>query len=251
MGNRYCENCGLPVPRKAKICPECRASLNRADVQNGPCQSVPPQFSDEQHTEHRINDKKQPNNKIAIFTAIVSIVLFGILIFNVPHKIKNAISRHRENMMVEQNTETTRPKISIPEISMPEIYIPEIHMPEPPAASFSVESYDIETNQNGETVLYVNVSYTNDAEDKQCFMTNFKISVQQEGEDCKQTALRLDMENHMFDHVQPDETSLISRAFIIDDEKEALVSVDALFSNVNYVKETVLPNTDGTVSVIK
>ena len=134
---------------------------------------------------------------------------------------------------------------------MPEIYIPEIHMPEPPAASFSVESYDIETNQNGETVLYVNVSYTNDAEDKQCFMTNFKISVQQEGEDCKQTALRPDMENNMFDHVQPDETSLISRAFIIDDEKEALVSVDALFSNVNYVKETVLPTTDGTVSVIK
>lgn len=243
MKNRYCINCGMPVPRKAKICPECGCSLKLP---------VPPLDKLQPDSPHPKRRSKPKINRKALFYAVGLILVFSVLVFLTPTvvtKIQFARSRHQENMLDEQRASTTtRPEFSIPEISMPEIAIPDIRLPEPPPAAFALESYEIKTNPEGETVLYVNVSYTNIAEDKQCFMINYKISVQQEGAECKITAGDPAKDNHLLDQLQPDETAVISEAFIIQAEKETTVSVSAYLGGEKYVKETMIPHTDGTVS---
>ena len=247
MENRYCMHCGMPIPRKAKICPECGTVLSRSAMRNDP---QPPQKN------QRIRGGKQTANKLGLFLVIGFFGVFCAALFfiaNIAGKIKNANSRHREAEYETQHTASSqaRPEISIPEISMPEISFPDIHFPEPPAAAFAVESYEIETNLMGETVLYVNISYTNKAEDQQSFFTNFRISVQQDGNACMQTAGNPAKENHLMEQIQPDETALVSEAFIISTEKETAVSVSAFLGGETYLEETVLPHADGTVSVSK
>ena len=95
----------------------------------------------------------------------------------------------------------------------------------------------------------MNVNYTNKAENPKCFMTVFQIAVQQEGMLCQMTAGDPERENHVLDQVPPNETVLISEAFLIDTEKETTVSVSAYFGEDNYLEETILPHTDGTITV--
>ena len=236
MKEHYCINCGARIPRRAKICQECGFSMNL---------SAP-------NMESRLRGTK---HLTLILTAIAFAFLIALsagvyFIFRAAGEIRNARSRHRENVMDEERSaqEKSHPEFSMPEISMPEIVIPEIHFPEPPAAAFAPESYEIETDLTGETVLYVNIRYTNKAEEAHCFLTNFKITVQQDGEICRQTAGDPTRENHLLEDVQPDETVLISEAFVIGTEKETSVSVNAFFSGNKYLEETIIPHADGTVS---
>ncbi|MBR4201809.1 MAG: zinc ribbon domain-containing protein [Oscillospiraceae bacterium] len=251
MGIRYCMHCGMPVSRKAVFCPECGASLKEAAPRKESDSAAPRDALKKPAPEGRVNRRKRKANKIAwLFaagmTAAVCIAAFFIL--DAGEKIKYARSRRQENIMDAQRSATDHPRIRIPEISIPDISIPDIQIPEPPAAAFAVEGYETETNLKGDTVLYVSIRYTNEAEDEECFLTNFQISVQQEGARCKQTAGDPAKENHLTDLVQPDETVLISAAFIIQAEKEATVSVGAFFGKDNYLEQTVLPHSDGTVS---
>lgn len=242
MGVRYCMYCGMPIPRKAKICPECGNSLKAAAPKPASPRIAPAGRSDRR--------KHTPNKKASL--AAVSLIAVTcaafIIILNAGKKIENARSRHRENVMDAERKETHL-KIDMPEFSMPDISIPDLQLPEPPAAEFAVESYAVETDLMGNTVLYVNISYTNKAETQECFMTNFHITVQQDGGTCRQTAGDPTRENHLTDSVQPDETALISEAFIIEPEKKTTVSLRAFFGADNYLEEIVLPHEDGTVTV--
>ena len=253
MGSRYCMHCGMPVPRRARICPECGSPLKMSAPPNAPDPTNPRIFPEQMKPADKTHRKKHTSNKSAIVFAVGFIAIFSAAAFFIMRagkNIENARSRHRENMMdAQRKATTTRPEIKIPEFSMPEISIPDIKLPEPPAAAFSVDSYAVEKNLLGETVLYVNLNYTNKAENKECFLKSFKISVQQDGEACKQTAGDPTRENHLLEHVPPDETVLISEAFIISTEKETNVSVTAFFSEGSCLEETILPHADGTVSV--
>ena len=251
MKTRHCQHCGMPIPRRAKICPECGTSQKHSV----PPTSAAPRFAQEQPGQAgRAHRGQQAANQKGCCCLIAFIVLFiaaGVIILTVTDKIERARSRHREKSTDVQHGTTVRPEIKIPEMSMPEISIPDIKLPEPPAAEFAVDSYTVGTNLFGETVLYVNVNYTNKAETPECFLTCFQISVQQDDEMCIMTAGNPAQENHLMDQVQPDETALISEAFIISAEKEAAVSVNAFFSDDTYLEQTILPHADGTVSVIQ
>ena len=252
MGIRYCMHCGMPVPRRAKICPECGRSLKMRAPQNAPEPRVLPERP---AAKGRTPRGKQPADKKASCFALGLIALLctaALIIINAGDRIENARSRRREKKTdTQHNTATTRREIKIPEIIMPDITIPDIQLPQPPAAEFSAESYTVETNLLGETVLYVNINYTNKAETPECFLTSFQISVQQDDKACLMTAGNPAQENHLMDQVQPDETALISEAFIISPEKEAAVSVNAYFSDDTYLEQSILPHADGTVSVIQ
>ena len=243
MGVRYCMYCGMPVPRKAKICPECGNSLKAA---------APKPAAPRIDPADRMRRRKQhtPNKKAALTAVSLLAVTCTavIIILNAGSKIENARSRHRENMMDAQRKETHL-KIDMPEFSMPDISIPDLKLPEPPEAEFAVESYAVETDLMGNTVLYVNINYTNKAETKECFLSNFRVTVQQDGGTCRQTAGDPEKENHLLDSVEPDETALISEAFIIEPEKKTTVSLSAFFGEGNYLEEIVLPHADGTVTV--
>ena len=248
MEEHYCINCGMPIPRKTRICPECGASQILIVPRKNTQQSVPYQ-----------RYKPRSTRRAAVitglcFAAVAFFVGFVVILFaaDVPDRIKRAHSRHLENQMDAERMEKEKahPKISIPEISMPEIHIPEIHLPEPPAAEFAAESYTVETNLAGQTVLYVNISYTNRDGKAQCFLTGYRISVQQDGEACRQTAGNPKRENHLMSLVQPEETALVSEAFVISAEKETTVSVSAYFGGETYLEETVIPHADGSVTVV-
>ena len=251
MGIRYCMHCGMPVPRRADFCPECGSSLKEPAPKDYPQQAVPAASPERPEPAGRTRRRNQRTNKAVLYaaaglTAVCGIIAFFIL--NVGEKMQYARSRHQENLMEAERAEKKHPEISIPDISIPEIAFPDIQLPEPPAAAFAVESYEIETGLTGETVLYVNLSYTNNAENRECFLTNFKISVQQAGEACRQIACDPARENHITDQVQPDETARISAAFIIQAEQETTVSVAAFLGEGNYLEEIIVPHSDGTVS---
>ena len=248
MKMQYCMHCGMPVPRRAKICPECGNTMK----QSAP-QTIVPRFSPEKPgAAGRTHRGTQSVNKSALVVSTVAVVVAvaAISVFmTVADNLKDARSRHRENRTEQQRGTAGHPEISIPEISIPEISVPDLHLPEPPAAEFAAESYEVKTNPAGDTVLYVNLSYTNKAEEQKRFLTNFRISVQQEGELCRQTVGNPENGNGLMSPVQPEETALISEAFIIQAEKEATVSVNALFGKEVIWEETVFPQADGAVSV--
>lgn len=256
METRYCMYCGMPIPRKAKICPECGANQDLS-AQKDPQPYVMPQLSREQINPQRQVRKmlsKQQTDRRALVVVAVFFIAFLTMLFTaffVTKMTKNARSRHRENQIDEQRREKerTHPQISLPDFSMPDFSLPEFHLPEPPPADFAFAGYAVETNLRGETVLYVDVDYTNLAETQECFLTGFHITVAQEGEACKQTAGNPARENHLLEYVQPDETALVSEAFVIDAEKETTVSVVAYLGGEIYLEETVIPHADGTVSV--
>lgn len=238
MGIRYCMHCGMPVPQKAVFCPKCGAPMKIR---------APHKSRQKAAQRSKSSPAKTALYLAAGLTGAVCAAAFFIL--HGGEKIEQAKSRHRENMLnAERNTTEPPSEFSIPDISLPEISLPEIHLPQPPAAAFSLESYAVGSNPAGETVLYVDISYTNKAEDEKCFLTNFKISVRQDGTACRQTAGKPAAENHLTDHVQPDETALISEAFLIQADREATVSVTAFLGEDNYLEETILPHADGTVS---
>ena len=250
MGIRYCLHCGMPVPRRAKICPECGTSLNVPVPHNTPEPTVPrssPVKPKRANQTHRSKQNKNARPFAAVVIAVCCAIAFFIL--NAGDKIENARSRHRENMMDAERNTTTRPASGISEFSMPDFSFPDIQLPKPPPAAFTAESYEVKTNPAGETVLYVNINYTNLAEEKELFLTNFRISVQQNGEECTQTAGDFTPENHLIKQVQPDETVLISAAFLISAEQETTISVCEIFGEKSYLGDTILPHADGTVTV--
>jgi uncharacterized Zn finger protein (UPF0148 family) len=248
--------CGMPIPRKVKICPECGANQDLS-AQKDPQPYVMPQLSREQINPQRQVRKmlsKQQTDRRALVVVAVFFIAFLTMLFTaffVTKMTENARSRHREDQIDEQRREKerTHPQISLPDFSMPDFSFPEIRLPEPPPADFAFAGYAVETNLRGETVLYVDVDYTNLADTQECFLTGFHITVEQEGESCRQTAGDPARENHLLGYVQPDETALVSEAFVIDAEKETTVSVVAFLGGEIYLEETVIPHADGTVSV--
>ncbi len=252
MGIRYCIHCGMPIPRKVKVCPECGTSQIISAPRNDLRSIEMPQFSQKKavrRPDRGTRRGQQKPNRFALLLIAGFLAVFCITVFFVvkaSDEIKNARSRHRENMLDSQRTR--RPVISIPDISMPDISFPDIRLPEPPPATFAAAGYETETDLTGEMFLNVNIYYTNIAEERQCFLTNFRISVQQEGKACRQTVSTA-KENRLMGYVQPDETALISEAFFVTPEKEATVTVSALFGADIYLEETVLPHADGTVTV--
>ena len=255
MGIHYCMYCGMPIPRKARICPECGASQELPPPQSETQEPQPRLAEETKRTpqqRQRSRRRRKTNNMIAVCFVIGMTVIFGavlFLVFDAAEGIRRARSRHQENQMDAQgSSKPTIREFSMPEISMPEISIPEIHLPEPPAAEFTVESYQTETNLLGETVLYVNLNYKNTDETAKCFLTSFRISVEQEGTSCRLTAGDPTKENHIASEVQPDETVTVTEAFLISPEKETAVSVHAYFGAEPYLEDTILPHADGTVS---
>lgn len=265
MGNRYCKNCGMPVPGQESICPECGYSLEESAPEIVPQQIVPRISLKKQDqvpagTEDMQQSGQRKSKKTALFVVGGSVIMLCALFFilDIPGEIRKAASRHREEMMSEERTGTAeRPDLNIPEmpaisqISIPEVSvsIPNIQFPKPPEAEFSMESYSVKTNQNGETVLDVTVNYTNKAEEEEYYLTNFTVVVKQDDEACKYASSVPENETHMTAKVLPDETILVSQDFVITPEKETTVSVIAFFGEDAYLQETILPHADGTVSV--
>lgn len=253
MKTRYCMYCGMPIPHNAKICPECGSSLNITPLNR---RREKKQNYNKQPTVKKVRsnpDELQRARKIALRIGLIFPFVFFAAVFcfiRAARMIENARSRHRENQMDAERIEKEKrhPHISIPDFSMPDFSFPDIQLPEPPPAEFSVEGYELGTNLTGETVLLVNVSYTNKAETAQCFLMHYRISVQQNGEECPQTAVDPQRENHLVDLVEPDETVQITEAFLISTETEAAVSLRAFFDKNPYLEETVVPHDDGTVT---
>ena len=252
MGIRYCIHCGMPIPRKVKVCPECGTSQIVSEPRNDLRSIEMPRFSQKKavrRPERRTRRGGQKPKRSALLMTAGILAVFCVAVFFVlkaSKEARNARSRQRENMLDSQRTR--RREISIPDISMPDISFPDIRLPEAPPAAFAPAGYETGTDLMGETFLNVNIYYTNIAEERQCFLTNFRISVQQEGEACRQTVSDV-KENRLMGYVQPDETALVSEAFLVTPEKEATVTVSALFSDDICLEETVLPHADGTVTV--
>lgn len=251
MGIRYCMYCGMVISRKANICPECGNSLKLSAPKIKPQTTEKLLDLNKLLPKNRLHRRKQNNIALCFAVGLLAVSCgSAFFIMDVSGKIKRARSRHLENMMDEQrDTTTPHHEIKIPEMSMPVIEIPDIQIPTAPAAAFAVESYAVETNHMGETVLYVNINYTNKAETEECFLTNFLISVHQEGAVCRLTAGDPAKAQHLTERVQPDETVSVSEAFIIQADKEATVSVASFLGYETYLEETVFPHSDGTVSV--
>lgn len=254
MNTRYCMYCGMPIPRRADICPECGNSLKFPIPQNHARR-----YSQENTNQRRTKqagrnlNKKQVSGKNAALIGLGVVAVFFASVFGImrtARMIENARSRHRENEMDAQRQEKERahPHISIPDLSMPDFSFPDIQLPEPPQAEFAVTGYEIQTDPAGKTVLYVNVSYTNKSEKEQCFLVNYKISVEQDGENCRQTAVDPNRENHLTDLIQPDETAQITEAFFISTEKETNVTLTAYLGGEPYLVEAIIPRADGTVA---
>ena len=229
---KYCPHCNAPIHKHTRLCPDCGRPLHGSGSREQTGSS---------------NSQKNSAGRKGCAVLVIVLVAFIFIVLTVFRfiigTVKEQSRRHERRGDDEQSYSENVPEI-ITTFTIPTPWDPDSPPTattpvQEPTTSVSVQQYDITKNPFGETVLTVDLLFSNEGDTPVSFFTKYRAQAFQNGVECRVTFADAESAQKETLNVQPGSSLTVPQSFVLNDDSE----ISFVVSNFGFDTSVVLEQT--------